>query len=230
MARRRPGARAYSRRFRQPVQEHGQRVVANDLAVGRDVAVADAVAVPPANLVGVEAEVGGDLLDDVLDGGDGLRSAEAAKGGVGRQVGPAHRPGELDVGDVVGVLGVEQRALHDGQRQVGREAAVGEEVDFQAGDEALAREADAVARLVGMAFAGDLHVLVAGEDAARRAAGSCEATSAARSGGVGALRLLAAEAAAHAPADADHLVLAQTQAAGRPRPGSRSDSAWTSGW
>ena len=60
-----------------------------------------------------------------------LRPAEAAEGRVRRQVGPADGAGDLDVRDEVGVLGVEQRPLHDGERQVGREAAVGVEVGLE---------------------------------------------------------------------------------------------------
>ena len=40
-----------------------------------------------------------------------------------------HLAGELDVRQVVAVVGVEQRALHDGEREVGRAAAVGVELE-----------------------------------------------------------------------------------------------------
>ena len=56
------------------------------------------------------------LFDHVLDRRDGLRPAEAAKRRVRRQIGPADAAREFAVRKPVGILGVQERALHDGQR------------------------------------------------------------------------------------------------------------------
>ena len=128
--------------------------------------------VPPADLERVEAQVGRDLLDDVLDRRDPLRAAEAAHRRVRREVGAADRPRDGEVGDEVGVVGVEHRALHDGQRQVGRAAAVGVQLEVQGVDPPLGVEADLVAGQIRMPLARDPHVQVAGVDDPRRPAGA----------------------------------------------------------
>ena len=70
-------------------------------------------------------DVLGDRLQNVLDDRHRLRPAEAAERRVRRQIREAHLAGELDVRQEVAVVGVEQRPLHHGQRQIGRGAAVG---------------------------------------------------------------------------------------------------------
>ena len=49
-----------------------------------------------------------------------LRAAEAAERRVRREVREADVAGDLDVRKEVGVVGVEHRALHHGERQIGR--------------------------------------------------------------------------------------------------------------
>ena len=123
-------------------EDFRQMVAVEQLAVGRDVALADAVQVAHPHVEGVEAQVLGDRLQNVLDHGHRLRAAEAAEGRVRRQVREAHLAGELDVRQEVAVVGVQQRPLHHGQRQVGRAAAVGVVRDAQRVDAAVVVEAD----------------------------------------------------------------------------------------
>ncbi|MNY30911.1 hypothetical protein D3C86_1650480 [compost metagenome] len=68
----------------------------------------------------------GDTLHDLLDAEHTLRPAEAAKGGVGRQVGAATMASDPGIAQVVGVVGMEHRPVDDGPGQIRREAAVGQ--------------------------------------------------------------------------------------------------------
>src|SRR6266576_611277 len=73
------------------IEEPRQPVVLEELAIRRDIAVLDAVAVLYADLERIAFQVRGDLLDDVLNGNHALRPAESAKGRVRRQVRAADR-------------------------------------------------------------------------------------------------------------------------------------------
>ncbi len=181
-------------RLGKPVDQDGERVVGDHLAVGRGVASRAAVAVPPAHFEGVDAQVGRDLLDHVFDGRDPLRSAEAAHRGIRRQIGPADRARDGDIGDEIRIVGMEHRALHDGQGEVGRAAAVGVQVDAQSLDPPVRREADPVAGQVRMPLAGHPHVEVSRIDDPRRPAGLV-GDQGRQQGGMGGLRFLAAETA-----------------------------------
>ena len=77
-------------------------------AVVGDVALGEQVL--PLDVGGVEPERPGGLLYGALDDEEALRAAEAPERGERHEVGPAHRAGGPDVGDVVRAGGVEQRA------------------------------------------------------------------------------------------------------------------------
>ncbi len=103
----------------------------------------------------IHPEPGGDLLDDAFGRGDPLRAAEAPERGVRRQVRPADRPLDGDIGEEVGVVGVEHRPLHHRQAEVERAAAVGEQLQLQRGDRPVVVEPDPVAGQVRVPLAGD---------------------------------------------------------------------------
>ena len=86
----------------------------------------------------VAADPHRDLLHHRLDHRHPLRSAEAAKGGVGRQVGAADPRADLDRRQEVGVVGVEHGALEHRGREVGERAAVREEAKLRRHDAPVA--------------------------------------------------------------------------------------------
>ena len=96
------------------LEQRGQCVVGDDLSVRGDITFADAIAIAPPHFVGIEVEERGDFFDDVLHGGHGLGAAKAAKRRVRRKIRSANRSGKGGTREIVGVLGVEQRPLHDG--------------------------------------------------------------------------------------------------------------------
>ena len=114
------------------VNSRGSVLCSTHLSVRRDVARLDAVAVRAADLERVLLQERGDLLDDVLDGGDALRSAEAAEGRVRRHVRAADRAADLDVREEVRVVRVRHGPRHHRGREIGVRAAVGVEIDLRA--------------------------------------------------------------------------------------------------
>ena len=95
------------------------------LRVGRAVEVRDA------HVERIAAERERDLVDHVLDREHALRPAEAAERGVGHRVRLAAEAVQRDVGQPVGVVGVEHRAVVDRSRQVGGEAAARREREVE---------------------------------------------------------------------------------------------------
>ena len=124
----------------------------------------------PAASTGGDAQRLGGLDDGRLHHEHRLRPAEAAEGGEGRQVGAAGDAGGADVGDAVAVGGVEQGALEDRRRQVGGGAGVLVEGHLVGQDRAVGVQADPEVRGVGVALAGQAHVLVAVQHQLDRAA------------------------------------------------------------
>ncbi len=172
-----------------------------DLVVGCHVPVVGAVEVALPGLERVEAHRVGDLLEHPLADDHALGPAEAAKGGVGDGVGLQRQGAQLDRGQPVAIVGVEQAAVGDRAGEVRRPAAAGGEGHVEALDQALLVEADLVVDDEVVALAGDDHVVVAVGPAlggASRPLGD----EGAQAGEQVALGLLAAEGAAHA-ADLD---------------------------
>ena len=154
----------------------------------------------------------GDGVHDVLDGQHALGAAEAAVGGVGRQVGLASVAGDLGIAEKVGVVGMEHGAVDDGVGQVRRIAAVACQFEADAQQPAVVVEADVVLDMEGMALAGHVHVFEPRQAHLHRAPGEMGEHRAERRRHAG-LALLAAEATAHAShvdgdpvhGDAEHL-------------------------
>ena len=196
--------------LRQALEEQRQSLVVDDLPVGRLVAALRAVAVEQANLSRVFAQRVRDVLDDALDGHDALPAAEPAKRRIGRQMGAADAPDQFDVGNEVSVVGVVKRAVENRGAQIRRTPGVGVEFQPQRQDAAFVIEADVVARAKWVALAGHAAIGVAVVDAARRAPGLLRDQSSHQRGRRG-LSFLAAKPAAHALANAHHLMHSQTQ-------------------
>jgi hypothetical protein len=133
-------------------------VLLDDLAVGSDVPLGDAVNVCAADVVSVKGEMLGDRLDNVLSRAHRLRAAEAAKRRVRRQIREADAAAEIGVRNVVGVVGVQQRPFQNRRREVERAAAVGEEIVLQRVDATVAFEADFPADEIRVPLAGRTHV------------------------------------------------------------------------
>ena len=151
-----------------------------------------------------------DAVDDFFDDQHPLRSAEAAKGGVRREIGFRDPTAEFDVRNVVGVIEMEDRAVRHRARKIERPAAIGKELDLRREQQPVAVEADLEFPEERMAFAGDHHVLIAIEAdahfAARFRRGERRQRREHRR-----LRFLAAEPAAHARAFHHHAVHRQRE-------------------
>jgi hypothetical protein len=114
---------------------------------------------------------------------------------------------------VVGVVGVEDGPVVHRARQVGREAAAGGQQQAQAEDLPAIVKPRLVLDVEVVALAGDAHVVVPVEaqlDGLAAAHGQHRGDA----GDLGGLALLAAEAAAHAPAFGDHLMHPPAQGVG----------------
>ena len=139
----------------------------------------------------------GDLLDDVLHRRDACGPPKPRNavfdGRLVRQTVPVNST----FGNEVGVLGVQQRPLHDGQRQVGREAAVGEEVGFERGDPPSSAKPTSYVAEYGWRLPVVRKSCSWPKTHAGRPAASCGRRGRRASPACG-LRFLAAEAAAHA--------------------------------
>ena len=149
----------------------------------------------------VAAERVGDLVDDALHPDHALWPAEAAKRR--RRLGVGLEPVALDpdVGQVVGVVGVQHRAVGDRQAQVLRPAAAHVVQHVEPEDAPGLVEARAVADAQVVALAGDDEIVVAVVAHATGTAGRARRHGAGDGERV-ALALLAPEAAAH-PAHLD---------------------------
>ena len=191
----------------------GQRlddVVLDLLAIRREVVRLAAVVVGAAHRQRVLAELARDRVEDHLDGDRALRAAEAAERGVALRVGARAVAVDRHVGQPVRVVEVAQRARHHRARQVGAEAGVGHHVDLGAEHAAVVVVADLVAVLEAVAAAGDEEVVVAIEPQLHRAIELLRGNGG-HAGRQRRLRLLAAEATAHAPALDVHMVRVQLQ-------------------
>ncbi len=126
--------------------------------------------VPPAELDGIDADLGGDAIEVAFEGEGDLRHAEAAEGAVGRRVGLHHPAGDAQVVAGVGSRGVQHGARQNdgGERAVG--AAVEQHVDLHAEDPSLAIERRPVGDAGGMALGRRRHVLGAVVEQAHRPA------------------------------------------------------------
>ena len=194
----------------QLVDQRREDVVLDRLAVGRDVALGRAVEVGAAHRQRVEPEPARHLVQDHLHRQRALRPAEAAEGGVALRVGAGAVAAQVDRGQPVGIVEVAERAGHHRRREVGRGACVGHHLDLRPEQPPGLVMADDVAELEAVAPAGDQEVVVAVRAQLDRALQllrrqRCAGREQRR------LRLLAAEAAAHAPALHLHLVRRQPQ-------------------
>ena len=178
------------------VDEAGQHVVVDRHAVRRDVA-ALAVKVALAHIERIDLERPGDLVDHALRHHHSLRAAEAAERGVRHRVGLHPPGGDRRRRQVIGIVGVEHRAIVDRGGQVRRIAAARRHLGLEREDDAVRVEADRVVRDEIVALAGEAHVVVAVEADLARLAGHARAERRDR-GPLRSLRFLAAERAAHA--------------------------------
>ena len=195
----RGAALAVAARRLELVDDPRDDVVVDGLVIGRLAPVRIGVEIRPPHVERVLAEGVGDLLDPAFGGDDALRAAIAAERRVRHGVGPERLGHEPDVGVVVGVVGVHQRAVGDAARQVLGVAAAGGEDRVDGEDAAVAVVADIVVDDEVVALAGDDHVVVAvGTELDRAPEFSRRETG--DGGEQRRLGLLAAEAAAHPPA------------------------------
>jgi hypothetical protein len=155
-----------------------------------------------------------DAIQDLLAHQHALRTAEAAERGVRGQVRLRDQPGDGDGGAVVRVVHVHHGAHQHRRRQVAAPAAVGGERDPHRVQLALGVEADLVATEERVALAGQLHVESALELDAHRTLRDPGGERGQRRNRIG-LRLLAAEAAAHAETAAHHAVRRNARARAR---------------
>ncbi len=174
-----------------------EQIVFHHLVVVGDMARLLAVVVAPPHLQRIQATVAGDGVHDVLDGQHALGAAEAAVGGVGRQVGLAAVAGDLGVAEEIGIVGMEHGAIDDGVGQIRRIPAVARQLEADAQQAPVVIEANVVFDMEGVALAGHMHVFKARQAHLHRASGKTGKYRAERRRHPG-LALLAAKAAAHA--------------------------------
>ena len=185
-------------------------VVDDRLAIRRHVAGLLAIEIGAAHIQRIERQDARDVVDQVFDRDRALRSTEAAKGGVRLRVRlPAQRE-DVDIFQIVGVVEVAERARRDGARQVGRVAGAKRHFDLRAKDSPVIAKADVVGIVAAVPLAGNHEVVVAVDAQFHRTLQPL------RGDGGDArknrrLRFLAAEAAAHPPDFARHLVGRQVQ-------------------
>lgn len=170
----------------------------------------DAVEVAPAHRQRVQPQLARNVAQDGFNDDHALRPAKAAKGRVALGVGLAAVGRDVYVLQKVGVVGMKNRAVGHGARQVGAEAAVDGHHQLQAGNAPAVVKARAVIVGKRVALAGDQEVVIAVQAQLDRAL-----ELARRDGGphreVAGLGFLAAKAAAHAPAFDTHRVLVNAQ-------------------
>ena len=128
-------------------------------AEGQHVPVAQEIALLELRARG--AALLGRVLQGALHDQDRLGRAEAPEGREGRQVRAAGVARDARVGHVVAARGVEQAALEDGRREVGRRAGVLVVGDLVGEQRARGVEPEPVVARVGMALARDQHVVAA---------------------------------------------------------------------
>ena len=152
----------------------------------------------------LRGEAGGarNPVDDLLDHQHSLRPTETAKGGVGSKVCFCHSSAEFEVGNVIGVVEMEDGAVGHGPGEIERPAAVGEERNLRRREQAFVVETDPKLPEKRMPLPGDHHVLVTIEPDPHLASGPGGGER--RQGRQGGrLRLLPPKSAAH-PRTFDH--------------------------
>ena len=185
-------------------------VVDDRLAVRRHGAGLVAIEVDAADIQRIERQDARDVVDQVFDRDRALRSAETAKRGIGLRVGLAAQREDVDVAEIVRIVEVADGARGDGTRQIRRVPCAQRHLDFRAQDAAIVAEADVVGVMAAMPLAGDHEIVVAVDAQLDRTPQPL------RGDGGDArenrrLRFLAAEAAAHPPDFARHLIGRQVQ-------------------
>ena len=194
----------------------GQVIAIEQLPVRRGVPFADAVQISHPHVERIDLQMLRDRLQNVLDRSHRLRTAEAAKRRVRRQVRKTHLARELNVGQKVAVVGVQERSLHHGQRQIGRDAAVRIIGDAERLNPPVIVEANFPRAEIFVTFAGDSHVVVfVVDDAGRAARFASDQRGHHRRDRR--LRFLAAKRPAHPFADANNFVLADAEHLGNER-------------
>ena len=184
-------------------------VVFDRLAIRRDVA-AGAVEIGFAHVERIEAELPGDDVDHALDRHHALRAAEAAERGIRHGIGLDAARIDFELGQEIGVVGVEHGAIDDADAEIGGASAARVEIEIDGADAAVGFVADRIIDCEIVPLAGHDHVGVAVEPELAGPAGYAR-----RQGRnhrpLRRLRFLAAETAAHAA----HLAV--TNRSGTPR-------------
>ncbi len=147
----------------QLVDDPDDDVVLDRLVVGRDVAAGSRIPVEVqlADVERVLAERIGYLFDDPLTAEHALRSAEAAKCGIGNRIGFKRLRGEFHMWIEVGIIRMEKGAVGDRPGEIGRITAPSGIICLDRTDAAIVIEADVVVDEEVVALAGGHHVVVA---------------------------------------------------------------------
>ena len=185
-------------------------VVLNCLAVRRGVALAGAVEVDAPHVERITPERARHVVDDDFGDDRALRPAKAAKRRVALRVRLRRVTVQRDIGQPVGVVDVAQRARHHRPRQVGRVAGVRDQRDLDTEHPTVVVVAGLVLVIEAVTPPGDEEIVVA-VDAQLDRSIQCLRRDGRDAGELRRLRLLAAEATAHAPAFDLYLVRSQLQ-------------------
>ena len=183
---------------RQPVDDQRDNIVFHGLVIGRHVAAAVAVEIASPHLERIEAEREGNLLDDALGPQHALRSAKAAKRGVGHGVGLQRQRAKPHGWIKIAIVGVKQRTVGDWPRKIGGKSATRGVGHVDSMNNAMRVKSGFVIDDEVVPLAGDQHVIVTVGPQFRSAAQTPGGQRRNRRELVG-LGFLSAKAAAHAP-------------------------------
>jgi hypothetical protein len=99
----------------------------------------------------------------------GLGTSKSTEGGVGRQVSLAHPSAGSEVGNEVGIINMEQRAISDTTRQVHSATSVGIDLDVKSLNLSFLCNTNLVFECKGVSSATRKHIFIAVENNADRA-------------------------------------------------------------
>ncbi len=150
-------------RLHQLIVNQLQPVVLDNLSVMSRIASGGTVEVSCPDFRSVLLEVAGNPIHHSFNYRHALRSAKTPERCVGRKVRLVDMTDHGEVGDVVGVVDMQHRPLHDCKGEIRCAAAVTVEVDLHGEDIAFIVKTDFILGEIPMTLAGDLHVVIAEE-------------------------------------------------------------------
>ena len=98
------------RGFQQGVKELRQGVVSHQLPIVSGIALVYPIEIGSPHIIGIHAEVGGDLFADVFDGDDALRPTKTPECSIWGKIGPGDLTDYIGIGQKICIVDVRERA------------------------------------------------------------------------------------------------------------------------